>query len=117
MEPLASETLLAHGFEPAITVTLLTERAIDVVTSIGYDREVEGEDERARIAYLALLEKAVAEGFYPYRLATLGMNLMDQMKPEARELLAKLKTVFDPKGIISPGRYVRAPGGAQSKSS
>lgn len=113
---LATETLLAHGFEPAITVTLLTERAIDVVTSIGYDREIEGEDERARTAYQALLEKVVAEGFYPYRLATLGMPLMDRMKPEARELLAKLKTAFDPKGIISPGRYVRVSGDAQTKS-
>ena len=104
---IASETLLAHGFEPSITVTLLTERAIDVVISIGYDREVEGEDERAQTAYRVLLEKVVAEGFYPYRLATLGMPLMDQMKPEVRELLAKLKAAFDPKGILSPGRYVR----------
>ena len=111
---LATETLLDHGFEPSITVTLLTERAIDVVTSIGYDREVAGEDQRARDAYQALLEKVGAEGFYPYRLASLGMNLMDQMKPETRAVLEKLKGALDPKGILSPGRYIRAPGEAPS---
>src|SRR6185369_9833466 len=44
---IASRVLLAHGFEPMITLTLLTERTIGCVISINYDREVPGEDEKA----------------------------------------------------------------------
>jgi 4-cresol dehydrogenase (hydroxylating) len=104
---IASQLLLERGFEPGITVTHLTERAIDVVISITYDRETEGEDERAKAAYLELLERLGAEGFYPYRLATLGMGVMDGMSTETRAVLTKLKQAFDPKGLISPGRYLR----------
>lgn len=104
---IASALLLERGFEPGITVTHLTERAIDVVISITYDRETAGEDEHAKAAYLELLALLGAQGFYPYRLATIGMGVMDGTSKETRAVLAKLKKAFDPKGLISPGRYLR----------
>ena len=103
----ASELLLARGFEPGITVTHLTERAVDVVISITYDREVEGEDERAAGAYQALLGRLGAEGFYPYRLPTIGMGVMDGMSGATHSALSRIKRALDPKGLIAPGRYLR----------
>src|SRR5450759_5223842 len=42
---LAGETLLRYGFEPAISLTMITERSLACVISITYDRHVPGEDE------------------------------------------------------------------------
>ena len=103
----ASQILLDHGYEPGITVTHLTERAIDLVISITFDRDQPGEDARAQAAYQALLTELGAKGFYPYRLATLGMSVMEGMNDEAKALLKRLKGALDPKGLISPGRYLR----------
>ncbi|MGH9631671.1 MAG: FAD-binding oxidoreductase, partial [Bryobacteraceae bacterium] len=41
---LATSILLEHGFEPMISITLLTERTLACVVSIIYDRNVPGED-------------------------------------------------------------------------
>ncbi len=44
---LAGEILLRHGFEPAISLTMITERSLACVISLAYDRQIEGEDKRA----------------------------------------------------------------------
>ena len=44
---LAGEILLRHGFEPAISLTMITERSLACVISIAYDRQIAGEDARA----------------------------------------------------------------------
>ena len=64
----ARDVLLAHGFEPLISITLVTERAITCVVSISYDRDVAGEDARALACYHALLDALHAEGYLSYRL-------------------------------------------------
>ncbi len=48
---LATELLLRHGFEPAISITVLNERTISCVIALAYDRQVQGEDDRARACY------------------------------------------------------------------
>ena len=45
---LATEVLLDHGFEPQMSISLATERSAICVITISYDREVAGEDDRAR---------------------------------------------------------------------
>ncbi len=96
--------LLAHGFEPMISITLLTERAIGCVVSIGYDREIPGEDERAAACHRELLTELNAAAYVPYRL---GLDSMDQMRtPDGfNTLLKTLKDSVDPHGILAPGRY------------
>ena len=39
--------LLEHGFEPAISISMVSERSLACVISITYDRDLPGEDERA----------------------------------------------------------------------
>lgn len=67
---IVERNLLSHGFEPMISITLLTERAIACVVSITYDREKAGEDAKAMECYLALQAELEGEGYYSYRLAT-----------------------------------------------
>ena len=101
---LTVDTLLAAGFEPMISLTMITGRAIACVISISYDRDIAGEDERALACYRTLAEKVTALGYNSYRL---GIHSMEEMGSSQSylDLLAKLKSALDPAGILAPGRY------------
>lgn len=107
MTDIASKILYAHGFEPSMTLTLINARCLDNVISISYDRDVPGEDQRALACYAELTQGLMAAGYFPYRLGTHAMRLMQQYGgSEYLDLLRQLKHLFDPHQIISPGRYV-----------
>ena len=101
---LATRVLLSHGFEPMLSITLITERALICVISITYDREETGEDQRARAGFDQLQTELAAKGYVPYRL---GIQSMDQMKAEGAyaSLLGAIKHAVDPAGVLAPGRY------------
>ncbi len=101
---LSSQILLRHGFEPMLSITLITERALICVISITYDRETPGEDDRAMACYADLRRQLSAKGYIPYRLGTQSMSEMDAQGPYAR-LLEAVKRAADPAGILAPGRY------------
>ena len=107
MTDIAEKILHAHGFEPGMTLTLINERCLDNVISICYDRDVPGEDQRALTCYAELTRTLIGAGYFPYRLGTHAMQLMQQYGGrEYIDLLRQLKRFFDPHHIISPGRYV-----------
>jgi 4-cresol dehydrogenase (hydroxylating) len=105
---IATDTLLHYGFEPMISLTLLTPRSVYCVVSISYDRDIGGEDEKAMTCYRALAGRCAEKGFYPYRL---GIQAMGQLpRPETyRNFIRTLKTAIDPNGVIAPGRYDEQP--------
>jgi len=102
---LSSEILLRHGFEPMLSYTLLTERAMICIISIGYDRDLPGEDDKATACYKELEAALDARGYMPYRL---GIQSMGKMRMEGAygELLRAIKRTVDPASILSPGRYL-----------
>lgn len=100
----ASAILLKHGFEPAISFTLLTDRALVGVISLTYDREVQDEDERASACYRELVEALAARGYAPYRLGIQSMD-MAGLNARAASLIRKFKNVVDEAHILAPGRY------------
>jgi 4-cresol dehydrogenase (hydroxylating) len=104
LSQLSSELLLAHGFEPMLSMTLVTERALTCVISIIYDREVPGEDERAMRCYRELLSRLISAGYPSYRLGIQSMQEMDTGDSYA-ELFQRLKSAIDPNAILAPGRY------------
>ncbi len=101
---LAREVLLDHGFEPGISMTLITERAVCCVVSICYDRREDGEDERAMACYQRLLGALNEQGYYSYRL---GIQAMRELSgPDGYGgLLQTIKDAVDPNGVLAPGRY------------
>jgi 4-cresol dehydrogenase (hydroxylating) len=99
-----TEILLSAGFEPMISLTLINGRAISCVISISYDRDIRGEDQRAIECYRQLAARVNEMGYYSYRLGIQSMAEMDSRDHYAA-LLHKLKSVIDPAGILSPGRY------------
>lgn len=110
---LATDLLLQHGFEPAISLTVITERTLACIVSITYDRHVAGEDERAMACYHDLIAQLAARGFYSYRLSIGSMSAMGEPGTYT-ELLQTIKQALDPEGILSPGRYIAARAKAMS---
>ncbi len=101
---LSSEILLRHGFEPMLSFTMITERALICVISITYDREVAGEDDRARACHDELQDELMARGYVSYRLGIQSMHHMNDQGTYG-DLLTALKQHVDPSGILAPGRY------------
>jgi len=101
---LACETLLGHGFEPMISLSMVSERTLACVVSIGYDRDEPDEDEKAMTCYKDLLARLAASGYHSYRLTTRSMDALAGDNGYNR-LLASIKRCVDPKNILAPGRY------------
>jgi len=101
---IASRILLTHGFEPMLSVTFITERALICVVSITYDREIAGEDDRARSCYEELQSTFDEAGYQPYRLGIQSMKLAGGSGAYTR-LLDTIRNSVDPGGILAPGRY------------
>jgi 4-cresol dehydrogenase (hydroxylating) len=101
---IATGILLSYRYEPALSITLLTERTLACVISIAYDRDSNGEDANAMECYRELVATLVRSGYHFYRL---GIQSMEQMNvPGAySDLLAVLKRTLDPADVLSPGRY------------
>jgi 4-cresol dehydrogenase (hydroxylating) len=102
-----NNTICKYPFEPAISLQCMTERAINIIISINWDREVEGEDTDAEACYADLSAQLKANGYYPYRDTTLGMQMKEQagLTGDYQQLLSDIKKAIDPNNIISPGRY------------
>jgi 4-cresol dehydrogenase (hydroxylating) len=108
-----TETLmLAHGFEPFISLTLLTERTLAAIISITYDRDVPGEDRKAMECYRNLMDRLTQRGYHSYRLGIQSMAAMNGGNEYSR-LIESLKQMLDPNGVLAPGRYqMRVPHGS-----
>jgi 4-cresol dehydrogenase (hydroxylating) len=91
-----------------ISMTLLTERTLSCIISIGYDLEIPGEDARAKACCHELLQRLGESGYYSYRLGIGNMSAMQDSGPYSA-LLQDLKQTLDPNGILAPGRYVSNP--------
>jgi 4-cresol dehydrogenase (hydroxylating) len=104
---LASDIMLDRGFEPMISLTMITDRSLACVISIAFDRDAPGEDERALDCYHELMRRLASGGYYPYRL---GLPAMAGAEPPGAysDLLRDIKNMLDPAGILAPGRYVGA---------
>ncbi len=101
---LITAIMLHHGFEPQISLTLITERAAACVASICYDRDVPGEDERASLCHQNLLKELADRGYPCYRLGILSMPEMGG-QTGYHDLIRAIKKVLDPADVVSPGRY------------
>jgi 4-cresol dehydrogenase (hydroxylating) len=102
---IAETTLLEHGFEPMISLTMIMERAVACVISVAYDRDVPGEDGKAMNCYEELQRRLTARGYYPYRLGIQSMDLLDADSARGA-FLRSIKQALDPNNVLAPGRYL-----------
>jgi 4-cresol dehydrogenase (hydroxylating) len=102
---LVSARVLGHGYEPAISLTMISGRALACIISLAYDRDVPGEDQKAMGCYRDLIRLLAEHGYHSYRLAVGMMSAMGEAGPYT-ELLHGIKRAVDPRGILAPGRYI-----------
>jgi 4-cresol dehydrogenase (hydroxylating) len=88
-----------------MSLSLATERMAICVTTISYDRDVPGEDDRAMKCYTELSEAFIAQGYPPYRLSVASMHLVDAARTPYGSTVRVLKSALDPGGVLAPGRY------------
>ncbi len=97
-----------YHFEPALSLQCMSERAIHVIGSIAWDREISTEDEQAETFYKETLARLNSQGFYAYRDTTKGMQLKqgkNDIENSYYNLLNNIKKAIDPGNILAPGKY------------
>ena len=97
--------LARFGFDPLITFSAITDRALAAVVTIAFDPDDAAETLRAQDCHDSLIEAVIAAGYPPYRVGLSGMSLLGQNSAGYWPLVGRLKQAFDPAGILSPGRY------------
>ena len=96
-----------HGFEMIISMTMITQRAIDCVIAISYDKSDPVDTEKAYRCYKELLQANTEAGYIPYRLGIQSMEYMTHKEDVFWDVVQDIKKALDPTGILSPGRYCR----------
>lgn len=98
-------TAVAHGIEPLITLTSLSERCFDSTVPLLFDRSDPASVVRAQACHDQLRDEGCASGWVPYRVGIGEQRwLCDRDDPYWR-LVGLIKHAVDPQGIIAPGRY------------
>lgn len=95
----------AHQLEPSIGLHFVSARYVRAYLMLTYDRDVAGEDERARTCHDRLLECIVRHGCHPYRVGLPAMNQLPESCDDYAQTLQAIKHAIDPNGILAPGRY------------
>lgn len=99
------ETISKYGYEPAMTLQMISPRQIDIIVSISFDRTISGEDLKAKKCHDELLKRLIDKGYYPYRLGTQSQSLLPCPDDDYCFLMEKIKKALDPNDILAPGRY------------
>ncbi len=105
MVDIINTTQIKYGFEPALSITLLTERTLDCVISLVYDRDIEGEDIKAIACHDELFESLTSEGYFPYRLSSHAHKAYEKIDSSLLTHIKAIKQHIDPNDVLSPNKY------------
>lgn len=105
MSDIIHDTQIKYGYEPGLSITLLTERTLDCVISLVYDRDIEGEDAKAIACHDELFEILTNKGYFPYRLSSHAHDAYQQIDSSLIPQLKKIKSALDEGNILSPNKY------------
>jgi 4-cresol dehydrogenase (hydroxylating) flavoprotein subunit len=103
---LMHQCVYGTSVRPMATMNILSKDIVDLVIALRFQREPQAIAEAHQVLD-RLYESFAQEGFYPYRLDVGHMDFVaQQMQNRAYiKLLQGIKEVFDPEGIMLPGRY------------
>jgi 4-cresol dehydrogenase (hydroxylating) flavoprotein subunit len=105
MSPLVESIFFEHGFEPMLVYLVHHDRAAYLLPMLVYDRDLPGEDERARACHDAVTSALRARGHLPFRLGLQSMAALPAEATEYTTLIERLKRALDPNDVVAPGRY------------
>ncbi|NQU39800.1 MAG: FAD-binding protein [Lentisphaerae bacterium] len=98
-------TFARHGFEAAITVNLMTSKAMEGVVSLAFDRRDVARTEAARACIQEMESRFMEQGYPPYRVGINSMHHVVKEDDPFWQTIRDLKQTLDPNHIIAPGRY------------
>lgn len=98
------ETMLRHGYEPIVSLTLINHRYAKCFQQLMYDREIAGEDEKARACHSELFALIEESGFTHSRVDITHMAEM-RRRAGSTTLRDRIARALDPNAILAPGRY------------
>ena len=75
------------------------------LTTIHFRNDDPDQVKAAEHVELEIWNKMTEAGYPPYRVSIEQMERLCVLKEDSFEMVSQLKTVFDPNGILSPGRY------------
>ncbi|MGK0304914.1 MAG: 4-cresol dehydrogenase (hydroxylating) [Gammaproteobacteria bacterium] len=96
---------IKYSYEPGLSITLLTERTLDCVVSLVYDRDIQGEDLKALACHDEMFEALTNEGYFPYRLSSHAHKAFSKIDSSLSPVLRSLKQHMDPESSLSPKKY------------
>lgn len=104
---IAEKKCKEFGINNLLTFTSFNAQCFECTFPILYNKSVEGAAENAQKFYLSILREVAKIGCYPYRLPLFAMDELDEFsRHPSFSLATKIKSLVDPKGILSPGRYI-----------
>ena len=95
----------AHGMEPLITFTTLSDRVFDSTVPLLFDRHDPQATVRAQACWSDLLAQGRDIGCFPYRFPIDGMEALRERAPRSCELVRQLHAAIHPLDPVAPGRY------------
>ena len=113
MRPSAARTLSdtvqrvasAHGMDPLVTMTTLSDRSFDCSIPLLFDGGSKSESARAHRCARELHDELWGHGYFPYRVGTHDMPWLVDRWGQHASVVAAVKRALDPRGVIAPGRY------------
>lgn len=94
-----------YGFKPNITLSIINNKAIWSVIDVSFMRSDRVSTERAQKWIREITRRFIALGLIPQRVGIDMMSTLIDLNDSYWKIISKLKDVFDPNRIISPGRY------------
>jgi len=101
---IAEETCAKHGFKYAAELILGSGRDLHHIIWLMFDRSDLDERQRAHQCVREMIDRYCDVGYLPYRTNVAFMDHIMRKLDPFREICHDLKKVFDPNGILSPGK-------------
>lgn len=105
LDRLVAPIFAEHGFDLLVTLSTVTERALDAVLTIAFDKSDPEEVARAQRCGDAVMDAVLKAGFVPYRVGLPFMSTVMHNAPGMVSALRAVKAALDPQAILAPGRY------------
>lgn len=105
---LVRDVCCAFEFDANLSVNLVNERAACCVIGVVFNKSDKQETARAQDCFQTMMREVIRAGYPPYRIGAgeeeLNAELFPKNDPHTL-LVAELKKLLDPKGILAPGKY------------
>jgi 4-cresol dehydrogenase (hydroxylating) flavoprotein subunit len=94
----------SEGYDFRVTITAINPRSFILISNITFPNE-EKAIEKAQRFKKKCYQDLAESGFYPYRSGSGLYSTLPERTATEKKILQKLKTIFDPKNVIAPGKY------------